>query len=1456
MARRFETQKATLIEEVAAGIRHGRPAAEAATLDEFVRQYYAHVSPDDLAASSVETLQRAALSLWEHIQTRKPGRAKIRIFNTDPKRQGWRAERTIIEIVNDDMPFLVDSVTAELNQQGVAVHLLIHPVVRVRRDKTGRLEALLAAGVADEAAVAESVMHIEISEQTLPEMPKKLRDGLEAVLEDVRAAVADWRAMRVKIADAIAEIDAEPPPPDAGDVVEARDFLRWIENNHFTLLGCRDYAFGPENEGGRRAVVARSGLGILRRADVAVHDGLDAGVAPAAAAVIDFMKQRRLLRIAKATRLSTVHRRAPLDTIAVQHYDASGRVVGERLFVGLFTSSVFSQDARAIPFLRRKIEAVVERAGFAATSHDGKALLHIIETLPRDELFQIDEAVLLETSLGILHLQERQRVALFVHRDPYGRFASCLVFVPRDRFNTKLRERLQAIVADDLGGTVTTFQTQVGESVLARLHFIVRLGSERAPAVSVDAIEAKLIEAARDWVDDLAHALAEDRGAGSGASLFRAYGEAFPAGYREIFNSRSAVLDIARIEAAQKSGRIAMELFRADGAPDDALRLKIFQPGGPVPLSDVLPVFENLGLRVIEEVPYRVSPRDAKPVWIHDFGVVVRSGKPIVVDAIKTTFEDVFSRVWSGEMENDGFNRLVIAAGLGWRPIVMLRTYCKWMLQTGIPFSQSYMEATLAGNAPITEMMVELFECLFDPAAQAGAAKRAERIGARLDAALDGVSNLDEDRILRRWRAAIEATLRTNYYQPGADGAPKPYLSVKIDSRRIDELPLPRPCVEVYVYSPRVEGCHLRGGKVARGGIRWSDRREDFRTEVLGLMKAQMTKNAVIVPVGAKGGFVVKRPPADGGREAFLAEGVACYQTLIRGLLDITDNQLPGRLVPPKAVVRRDDDDPYLVVAADKGTATFSDIANGVAAEYGFWLDDAFASGGSAGYDHKKMGITARGAWESVKRHFREIGTDVQTTPFTCVGVGDMSGDVFGNGLLQSDRTKLVAAFNHLHIFVDPDPDPAASFAERRRLFALPRSNWTDYDVATISKGGGVFERKAKAIPVSPEMRARFGLAAKETIAPADLVHAILRAEVDLLFLGGIGTYVKAASESHAQVGDRGNDALRVDARTLRCKVVGEGANLGFTQKARIEYALGGGRINTDFIDNSAGVDTSDHEVNIKILLGEVMQAGGLDRAGRDALLARMTDEVAGLVLMDNYRQSMALTHAEAQAVAMLDDGARYMRALERADRLNRAVEHLPDDEALAERRAARKGLTRPELSVLLAYAKINLYGTLLETDLPDDPHLVQDVGLYFPSALREHHGAAIPRHRLRREIVATYVTNSLVNRMGPTFVFELAERTGATAPDIVRAYLVARQVLDARALWAAVEALDNRLEAGCQTRLHLDIQAVLRRLTLWFLRNAPRPLDVAGAIAAFAPGTAALAAANGSLVPEAMRAE
>jgi len=1441
MATKPEQAKAEILDRIAAMIRDKVPAEDAPQVEALARRYYGRVSPEDLVDREISDLYGAMLAHWSFGRRRPPGSAKVRVFSPRFEEHGWRSVHTIVEVVTDDMPFLVDSVAMELNRRGFTIHLPIHPVVQVRRNEQGELVEVLQEGAQADDALRESFIHMEIDRQTEPDVLDALTEGLERVLGDVRAAVEDWAPMGEQVGEILAEYEERPPSIDEVELAEARALLEWVRDDNFTFLGYREYDL--INEDGEDALrsVPGTGLGILRdQGDRPVSYSF----AKLPSEVRRLARARHPLTLTKANSRATVHRPSYLDYIGVKRFDEAGEVTGEWRFLGLYTSVAYNRSPREIPVLRRKVASVLERASLVPGGHDEKALLNIIDSFPRDDLFQISDESLFDVAMGILRLEERRRVRLFLWPDTYGRFLSCLIYVPRDRYNTEVRRRIEGVLQGAFpGATLDDFAVQLSESVLARLHFVVRIPPGGLPEFDVREIERRLVEASRSWRDELHGLLLEQHGEEVGNRLTNRYAEAFPAAYREDFSARSAVYDIQRMEGLAEAGGLGMSLYQPLEAQPGQLRFKLFWAEHPLPLSSAVPMLEDMGVEVVEERPYEVRPAGSPPVWIHDFSLLA-GDREIDLPAVRDLFQEAFAASLRGQAESDGFNRLVLAAGLAWHEIAVLRAYCKYLRQTRMTFSQEYMEGALAGNPAIARQLVELFRIRFDPdgadvPAEDGRAAAAELASQEISAAVDSVANLDEDRILRGFLTLIEATLRTNYFRTDDDGRRRPYLSFKLDSSQIPVLPLPRPMFEVFVYSPRTEGVHLRGGKVARGGIRWSDRREDFRTEILGLMKAQMVKNAVIVPVGAKGGFVVKRPPS--GRQALQEEVVACYSTLIRGMLDLTDNRADGRVVPPPRVVRYDDDDPYLVVAADKGTATFSDVANSIAAEYGFWMDDAFASGGSAGYDHKKMGITARGAWESVKRHFRELGVNTQTTDFTVVGIGDMAGDVFGNGMLLSRHIKLVAAFNHLHVFVDPDPDPEAGFAERERLFNLPRSTWDDYDRDLLSAGGGIWPRSAKSIKLSAEVRLALGIEA-EALTPTELVHAILAAPVDLLWNGGIGTYVKSSSESHADVGDRSNDSVRVDANELRCKVVGEGGNLGFTQLARIEFALGGGRTNTDSIDNSAGVDCSDHEVNIKILLNSVMADGDLTRKQRNELLAEMTDEVAEAVLQDNYRQVQAISLMEAQRDVLLDEQARMMRSLERAGRLDRKLEFLPDRETLAERHAQARGLTRPELAVLLAYSKVTMKDELVASDVLDEEYLANDLERYLPATLRERFPEQVRRHPLRREVIATYIANSMVNRVGATFAHRLHEEAGAAAPDVARAYTAAREVFDMRRLWKELSQLDNRVSTNVQNALMIEAKRLLRRASLWFLRNRRQPLDIAETVEHFAPGVAILA--------------
>ncbi|HRI17417.1 MAG TPA: NAD-glutamate dehydrogenase, partial [Burkholderiaceae bacterium] len=1156
-----------------------------------------------------------------------------------------------------------------------------------------------------------------------------------------------------------------------------------------------------------------------------------------------YARRPELLVVTKSTSRSTVHRPGYLDYIAVKRFGADGQVCGEERFLGLFTSTAYSSSPSEIPLLRRKVDGVIARAGLAPGSHAGKALANILETYPRDELFQIGDEELLRTATGILHLGERQRFRLFVRRDPFERFLSCLIYAPRENYTTELREKWQALLIQAFDGSSAEFNVHLSESVLARIQITVRTRPGHIPDFDVRELEDRLVASARRWDDDLKDELIAATGEARGNELLRRFGGAFPPSYRAEFEARAAVPDSEQMAALSEAQPIAMKLYRPLEAAPGTLRFKLLRLAEPLTLSGSLPMLEHMGLKVLDEHPHRVAPPGMPPVWIHDFGLQ-GAGEDIEVDALRPVFEDAFDAILRGEVENDDFNRLVVAAHVPALDIVVLRAYAKYMRQIGFALSQAFIEATLAAHPAIARELVALFKARFDPALADGREARCAGQVRAIEAALEGVDNLSEDRVLRQYLALMQATTRTNFWRRDAQGSRRSFVSFKFDSSKVPGLPDPRPMFEIFVYSTRFEGVHLRGGRVARGGLRWSDRPEDFRTEVLGLVKAQMVKNTVIVPVGSKGGFVLKKAPPASEREAFMKEGVACYQNYLRGLLDITDNRVGDAIAPPPDVVRHDVDDSYLVVAADKGTATFSDYANGISKEYGFWLGDAFASGGSVGYDHKAMGITARGAWESVKRHFREMGIDTQSTDFTVAGIGDMSGDVFGNGMLLSRHIRLVAAFDHRHIFLDPDPDAARSFVERERMFALPRSSWADYDASLISAGGGIHARSAKSVPITPEVRAALGIAdGVEAMTPTELVNAILKAPVDLIYNGGIGTYVKAARETHAQVGDRANDALRVDGGELRCKVFGEGGNLGCTQLGRIEFALAGGRINTDAIDNSAGVDTSDHEVNIKILLGIPIAEGEMTEKQRNALLPTMTDEVAALVLRDNVFQTQVLSVTKRIAPQLLDAQARFMQFLEKAGRLNRGIEFLPSEETIAERRAQGLGLTSPEHAVLLAYSKIWLYDELLASPLPDDPWVGTALLRYFPQVLQERFASLMPRHPLRREIIATHVTNSMLNRVGSTFVHRLAETTGARPHEVVRAYLMSREIFGLVTLWQEIEALDNVVPDEVQSRMLVHTSGQLERGTTWFLRSRRLSDDMEATIAHFRPGFEALAA-------------
>ncbi|MFJ1568536.1 NAD-glutamate dehydrogenase [Streptomyces erythrochromogenes] len=1421
----------------------------------YLQRYYLHTAPEDLTDRDPVDVFGAALSHYRLAENRPQGTANVRVHTPTVEENGWTSSHSVVEVVTDDMPFLVDSVTNELSRQGRGIHVVIHPQVVVRRDITGKLIEILgpdcdAHGPRTERphdSLVESWIHVEIDRETDRADLKQITVDLQRVLSDVRESVEDWEKMReaaLRIADGLPD---EPTAPDLREyeLEEARELLRWLADDHFTFLGYREYNLV---DGDALAAVPGTGLGILRSDPH--HSGKEDGhpVSPSfnrlPADARAKAREHRLLVLTKANSRSTVHRPSYLDYVGVKKFDADGNVVGERRFLGLFSSAAYTESVRRVPVIRRKVAEVLERAGFSPSSHDGRDLTQILETYPRDELFQTPVDQLQSIVTSVLYLQERRRLRLYLRQDEYGRYYSALVYLPRDRFTTGVRLRLMDILREELGGISVDFTAWNTESILSRIHFVIRVpqGTE-LPVLTdgdVERIEGRLVEAARSWADGFDQALNAELGEERAAELLRRYGTSFAEGYKADHSPRAAVADLVHLEKLRGSDKnFALSLYEPVGAGPGERRFKIYRAGEQVSLSAVLPVLQRLGVEVTDERPYELRCADRTTAWIYDFGLRLSEGD--LGDDARERFQDAFAAVWNGQAENDNFNTLVLSAGLTWRQAVVLRAYAKYMRQAGSTFSQDYMEDTLRNNVHTTRLLVSLFEARMSPVRQAAGSELVDAMLEELDGALDQVASLDEDRILRAFLTLIKATLRTNFFQLDSQGEQHAYVSMKFDPQAIPDLPAPRPAFEIWVYSPRVEGVHLRFGKVARGGLRWSDRREDFRTEILGLVKAQMVKNTVIVPVGAKGGFVAKNlPDPSVDRDAWLAEGIASYKIFISALLDITDNMVAGEVVPPRSVVRHDEDDTYLVVAADKGTATFSDIANGVAESYGFWLGDAFASGGSAGYDHKGMGITARGAWESVKRHFRELGHDTQTQDFTVVGVGDMSGDVFGNGMLLSEHIRLVAAFDHRHIFIDPTPDAATSYAERRRLFELPRSSWADYDASLISAGGGIHPRSAKAVPVTAQMRAALGIEAGVTkMTPAELMQSILKAPVDLVWNGGIGTYVKATSETHADVGDKANDAIRVNGSDVRAQVIGEGGNLGLTQLGRIEFARSGaggegGKVNTDAIDNSAGVDTSDHEVNIKILLNAVVADGDMTVKQRNKLLAQMTDEVGHLVLRNNYAQNTALANGSAQAPSLLHAQQRFMRRLEGAGLLNRELEFLPTDRQIRELLNNGKGLTQPELAVLFAYTKITTADELIVTELPDDPYLRRLLFAYFPAVLGDKFAEQIDAHALRREIITTILVNDTVNTGGSTFLHRLREETGASTEEIVRAQLAAREIFGLADVWDAVEALDNKVAADVQTRVRLHSRRLVERGTRWLLNNRPQPLQITETIAFF----------------------
>jgi glutamate dehydrogenase len=1359
----------------------------------------------------------AAAETFQLLQQRARGQRRIRLRTLELGPIARPELLTLVEIVNDDMPFLVDSVMGEIQALGAAVRLVAHPIIRVERSAGGAYQRLIEPGSRTTAETVQESVIVILLDPLNPDQRRDLMASVSTALDDVRVAVSDWKPMVARVQQAAARFERSIAQIGTEACQETLAFCRWLVDGHFTLLGLTAFSLAADRR--TLAPVTGSGMGLLREDHNTSGQSL---LIDRTGDPTTLLPDSPPLIIAKSSAITRVHRRAPMDDIGLKLYDDDGKITGEIRLLGLFTSSAYTQSPKDIPLLRQKFATVIAHAGGADGSHSSKALANVLETFPRDELFQITEGQLLDWSRGVVDLELRPRVRVFARPDRFDRFVSALVYVPRDRFSTKLRVEIGRILSTAYDGAISTFTPYFPEGPLVRVHFIVNREGRPLPAVDRSDLERQIAACARTFDDKLSSVLAtatpEVRAAASH------YAGAFPAGYAETFPAERAVEDIARIERLSAERPIAIDFYRDPTEPDNRLHAAIYRFDTPIPLSERVPVMENLGLSVIDEQSYRVHPTvaDAKrTVALHDMRLETADGQPVTLEGLDARLEACYLAVAAGDADNDPFNRLVVCTGATWREAAIIRALAAYMRQLCSPFGLRYIAEVMNRHAGLTRELIELFHVRFDPNRQLTIEQRsntAEAIRTRLDKALAKVESLDEDRILRSMLNLSLATVRTNFFQADASGGPPQALAFKFDSKRIDGMPAPAPFRETWVYSPRVEGVHLRFAAIARGGLRWSDRAQDFRTEVLGLCKAQQVKNTVIVPAGAKGGFVPKQMPRGASRDEISKEGIACYRIFVSALLDITDNLIDGHVVPPGNVVRHEADDPYLVVAADKGTATFSDTANSIAKEHGFWLGDAFASGGSVGYDHKKMAITARGAFECIARHFREIDVNIQTTPFRVTGVGDMSGDVFGNGMLLSPMIKLVAAFDHRDIFLDPNPDVAISFAERQRLFAMQRSSWQDYDTAKLSVGGGVFPRSSKSVPLSAEVRQLLGLTA-EAATPAALMNAILKCDADLLYFGGIGTYVRGASETDEQVGDRANDPIRVTGPELRAKVIGEGANLALTQRGRIEFAQRGGRINTDFIDNSAGVNSSDQEVNIKIALSPAVATGRLPTAERTAYLATMTDDVANACLINNTNQSLAISLAERRGAHDIGPMARLMTALEGRGLLDRKLEALPTNAELRAREASGTGLTRPEIAVLLSTAKIALDHDLLATEVPDHPAFQPLLIGYFPRALRERFPDDLKSHRLAREIVATFIVNAMINRGGPAFVTRLTDATGHSAGDIALAFMAVRSAFDLPPLWAGIHAVRDSIPGQLQLELCAKTEDLLAEQTTELLR-------------------------------------
>lgn len=1451
MLDRYEAEKA---DRIAAAVERIAPEGDRSARQRFTQLLYARGSAEDLVECSAEELSAHADQAWAILQERPSGEHLISVVNPTYDVAGHdHLSLTVIDIVNDNMPFLFDSVMNELYAFGADVSLVLHPIYACRRDDAGRLVEFLGEAPPDGKAGRESLIHIHIGRVESAERRAELVQRLDQTLSDVRVAVTDWKPMRARVKEIVKRYRKAELPIDEAELNKAVSFLEWLTEDDFIFLGLREYRLEGDVETGELEPELDTGLGLLRDPNLRVlRRGTEFVVMTPE--IREFLRQPPPLIVTKANAQTRVHRRVHLDFVGIKDYAKDGTLKGEVRLVGLFSSRAYTKSVLEIPYIREKVQAVLDRAGYDADSHSGKALLNVLEAYPRDELFQVDTDLLYHFAAAVLELGERPRIRVLARTDSYERFVSVLVFVPTRNYTTEQCTEIGAYLAEIYDGRVSATYVDYPEGPLARIHFIIGRHAGPTPEPERATVEAAVARIVRTWGDDFAKALLEKHGWETSERLLARYGEAFGAGYEATYPVETAVRDIGIIERVTAERPTAIVFFRRTGDAENRCSLKLFSHQRPTPLSDRVPILEQMGFRVINERTFRVDLAEDENVYVHDMTLVRTGPGSIDLDTMGPALEAMFMAVWTRRAESDGFNALLVTAGIAWRDIAMLRALARYLRQAGVPYSQDYIWGALNRYPAVARLLVELFHVRFDPRKEdIDRSLAAARLQEQIDAELEQVSNLDDDTIIRRFTNLLYAMLRTNFFKVDDNGNVPETFSFKLFPGAIDVLPAPRPFREIWVYSPRVEGVHLRFGEVARGGLRWSDRAQDFRTEVLGLVKAQQVKNAVIVPVGAKGGFLPKQLPETGGREALFAEGTAAYKIFINALLSITDNLLEGEVAPPAGVIRHDGDDPYLVVAADKGTATFSDTANGIAEARNFWLGDAFASGGSQGYDHKAMGITARGAWEAVKRHFREMDVDIQTTPFTVVGVGDMSGDVFGNGMLLSKAIRLLAAFDHRDIFIDPDPDPATSWEERKRLFDQPRTSWQDYNRELISKGGGVFSRSAKSIPLSAEIQALLGLS-KASATPFEVIRAILRAEADLLWFGGIGTYVRADTETNLDVGDRANDAIRVTADELRVRVIGEGANLGVTQKARIAFARSGGRCNSDAIDNSAGVNTSDVEVNIKIALRAAEGQGLIDRARRNEVLAAMTDEVADIVLRNNYLQTLAISLTRELGLEDVGFEMRMMQLLGERGVLDREIETLPTDQELTSRASRGEALSRPEIGVLLAYAKITLYDALLSSSVPDDTYLGRELRRYFPMLMQESFGDQIEGHPLRREIIATVLANSMINRGGPTFVVRMSDQTGAEVERIAQAFATCRDSFALTSLNGEIDGLDTLVPGDVQLALYSAVQDLVLDATVWFIRNARYDDGIESVVTRFRTGIEAIEPKLDRVMPQHLR--